>query len=178
MEQLFNLFFFDLIRSNSYQPSSSSSRVVVAGSKPVSLFPLTDIVAGKVMGNEVKTPLGPQRTSSSSLASLGEDLVAGELQAVHWQGVDPSRTSPSTAHSSPSAGASSPSPSTVGSRPVSAQSEREINYAQLDLAPVADEVEVVPKSPRNHSRGSTTSTTSFPELTTGTSYAQIDFTKK
>ena len=147
----------------------------MAGSKPVSLFPLTDSVAGKGMGSENTTPMGPQRTSSSSLASLGEDLVAGELQAVHWQGVDPSRTSPSTAHSSPSAGASSPSTVGSASRPVSAQSEREINYAQLDLAPVADEVEVVPKSPRNISRGSTTS---FPELTTGTSYAQIDFTKK
>ena len=72
-----------------------TSRVIIAGSKLASLFPLlTDIPAGKVMsfstkesqnGKNTKSLPGQQattstsRTSSSSLVSLGEDLIAGEL---------------------------------------------------------------------------------------------------
>ena len=117
-----------LNRSNSYQPSGS--RVVVAGSKPLSAFSnLTDIFAGKVLGcttsststttmgfcaattggstgssggnaatvnnssqGTSKSPLHQSlcsnRTSSSSLASLGEDsLTSAEMQAVPWNNI-------------------------------------------------------------------------------------------
>jgi len=91
------------------------------------------------MGSEVKTPMGLYEIFPS-LTSLGEDLVDGELLFVHWQGVDPSSTSPySIAYSITSAGASSPSAVGWASRPFWAQIEREIAYAQLDLA--LDEIE-------------------------------------
>lgn len=183
----------------------------MSGNKPVSLTPfLTDIPAGKVVtsssseevggvsaaARNAKSPtglMGPPRTSSSSLASLGEDTVAGELLAVHWQPVECSRASPLTAQLSSGSpapvtgGTSSPSPSvtstsTTASRPVSALGEREINYAQLDLTSAirpsdAEEVDV-PRSPRNPPPRPASLTT-LAEVTGnrngGTAYAQIDF---
>ena len=172
----------------------------MAGNKPASHFPLlTEIPDGKVVHsistdnvggppgvsskNKKCNPgqglLGPQRTSSSSLASLGEDILAGELQAVQWQAgnaLSASTTGP--------ASSASPSPSLV-SRPVSAQSERELNYAQLDLAPAtqrrdSDESSDPPKSPR-HPHGAPRPLSGLSEVSTAssacTSYAQIDFKK-
>lgn len=183
-------------RSNSYQPSSAS-RVIIAGSKPASLFPLlTDIPAGKVMsistkesqnGKNTKSLPGQQattstsRTSSSSLVSLGEDSIAGELQAVNWNSA--TTFIPLTVGQSPTTLPSkSPSPSLL-SRPTSVQSERAIHYAQLDLTqstgnqrstPKDDFLDEVPKSPRIP-RPTSASTVFGADVTT--TYAQIDFKK-
>lgn len=137
--------------------------VVVEGSKPVSFFPRTDIVAVIIMGSEIKTPMSPQRTSSSSLTSVGEVLVAVELLVVHWQGVDPSITSPLITHPSTSAGASSPSTVGSASRPVLLKANGRSTTTSL----IQLQLWMKFNSPRNHSRGLTTSTTSFPELKIG-----------
>lgn len=183
-------------RSNSYQPSSAS-RVIIAGSKPASLFPLLmDIPAGKVMsvstkdsqnGKNTKSQAGQNSTgsanrmSTSSLISLGEDSVAGELQAVNWN-TSSSTFIPLTVGPSPTAQPSnSPSPSLL-SRPTSVQSERAIHYAQLDLTPTTglrstpkdDFVDEIPKSPRIP-RPTSVSAGFGADVTT--SYAQIDFKK-
>ncbi|KAI9558787.1 putative insulin receptor substrate [Daphnia sinensis] len=183
-------------RSNSYQPSSAS-RVVIAGSKPASLFPLLmDIPAGKVMsisskdsqnGKNTKSLAGQNSTgsanrmSTSSLISLGEDLVAGELQAVNWN-TSSSTFIPLTVGPSPTTlPSNSPSPS-LPSRPTSVQSERAIHYAQLDLTPTAglrstpkdDFVDEIPKSPRIP-RPTSVSAGFGADVTT--TYAQIDFKK-
>ena len=138
-------------------------------------------------GKNSKSPAGQQtasyaRTSSSSLVSLGEDSVAGELQAVNWNtssSFTPLTNGPSPATLLPS---KSPSPSLL-SRPTSVQSEREIHYAQLDLTPSlghqrstpSDDynVDEVPRSPRIP-RPSSASAVFGSDVT---SYAQIDFKK-
>ena len=190
----------------------------------MSLFPLlTDIPAGKVVhatsaGNDdqssaaasVKntqqmmpaqltclTASSYNRTSSSSLVSLNEDLLAGELQAVNWSSTDASSTSASvfrplnTNSLSPASVSNSSSPSLTSiSRPTSVQSEREIQYAQLDLTPSAktrrasgeqsSESQEPPRSPRQFTR--TVACETLPSVCTTTAgalttYAQIDFKK-
>ncbi|XP_057369287.1 mucin-17-like [Daphnia carinata] len=183
-------------RSNSYQPSSAS-RVVIAGSKPASLFPLLmDIPAGKVMsistkdsqnGKNAKSLTGQNltgstnRMSTSSLISLGEDLAAGELQAVNWN-TSSSTFIPLTVGPSPTGLPSNSSSPSLLSRPTSVQSERAIHYAQLDLTPSTglrstpkDEfVDEIPKSPRIPRP---TSVSAGFGADVATPYAQIDFKK-
>lgn len=121
------------------------------------------------------------RTSSSSLVSLGEDSIAGELQAVNWNSSS-STFIPLTVGQSPTTLPSkSPSPSLL-SRPTSVQSERAIHYAQLDLTPSTgqrstpkdDFLDEVPKSPRIP-RPTSASAVFGADITTA--YAQIDFKK-
>jgi hypothetical protein len=197
--------------------------VVVAGNKPVSLFPLlTDIPAGKVVhatstGNDDQsgasaknsqtipaqlnclTASSYNRTSSSSLVSLGGDelLLASELQAVNWGSTDVSTSASAfrplnTNNLSPASVSNSSSPSLTSiSRPTSVQSEREIQYAQLDLTPAAktrrasgeqsSESLEPPRSPRQFVRTVACETlpSGFSTTVTGaaTTYAQIDFKK-
>ena len=145
------------------------------------------------------------RTSSSSLASLGEDvLLAGEMQAVNWSSADGNATSASvfrplnTNSLSPASvsNSSSPSPSlTIISRPTSVQSEREIQYAQLDLTPAtktrraSGEPSLMnepslepPRSPRQFARTVACETlpsgcSNMAAASCPTTYAQIDFKK-
>lgn len=133
-----------------------------------------------------KLPTGQQanvagcRTSSSSLVSLGDDSAATELQAVNWNSGSASFTPLPVRQSPATSPSNSPSPSLL-SRPTSVQSEREIHYAQLDLAPTTgqrstpseDLKEEVPKSPRIPRPASTSAVCDVPTTT----YAQIDFKK-
>lgn len=121
------------------------------------------------------------RTSSSSLISLGEESVASELQAVNWT-TSSSTFVPLTVGPSPSAlPSNSPSPSLL-SRPTSVQSERAIHYAQLDLKPSSGQrstpkdefMDEIPKSPRIPRPTSVTAAFGADVTTT---YAQIDFKK-
>ena len=207
-------------RSNSYQPTGSRV-VVAGSGKSASIFPLlSEIPAGKMIvsasssfgttgsesagiqvpmafggKNSVKSPSHPSlctnRTSSSSLASLGEELVLNaEMQAVPWAEAGcHSSISASPALFSTATNSSSPS-SSLSSRPTSVLgNDKEVLYAQLDLAPPsnsfrpAEEADEVPKSPRLRpgSVGGFTdaimAAASTPAPITGTTYVQIDFKK-
>ena len=122
------------------------------------------------------------RTSSSSLVSLGEDSIAGELQAVNWNSA--TTFIPLTVGQSPITTLSfkSPSPSLL-SWPTSVQSEWAIHYAQLDLTqltgnqrstPKDDFLDEVLKSPRIPRPTSAFAVFGADVTTT---YAQIDFKK-
>ena len=152
-----------LCRSNSYQPTGS--RVVVAGSsigKSASVFPpvtnLSDIPAGKEISslkppNDRETiaskcppqshsypslggPSPSPRTSSSSLASLGEECAFFSSLEMQSQQASNHPSTSSLLSSSLAATNGSPA-SPTSSRPASVAADKEILYAQLDLAPAS-----------------------------------------
>lgn len=181
------------------------SRIVVPGNKPASLFPLTDIPAGRVLSttssDEMRTSRSPSLSTQSSVnassrlsvassTSQGDDIFAGELGGISWSSGDRSSSSssgtatgfiPVPGGASPAATLTSNSSSPallVGSRPTSVQAdEHEINYAQLDLAPPTQRGadEDEQKSPRIPRPASTSAVFGFDAP--GTTYAQIDFKK-
>lgn len=201
-----------IFRSLSYQPPGS--RVAGCGGKPVSNLPnLTDIFAGKILGSTNSPASGASkasksphhqsmcsnRTSSSSLASLGEDpVVTAEMQAVSWNaptsadGALPYASafrplmSSSSLSPAPLSSSSSPSPSLTLSRPTSVLSQKELLYAELDLPPSStafrpeessSSSSEVPRSPRSVRACSSAELSSTEAALAPTVYAQIDFQK-